>query len=301
MISHGAYGGWSNNITLSNGQIELVATLDVGPRVIRFGFVNGPNVMKEFTDQMGGSGEAEWMIRGGHRLWHAPEAKPRTYALDNSPVPHEVLGDYGVRLMQAPEQANGIQKEMEITMAAEENLVTLSHRLTNTGPWEIVLAPWALTVMDAGGIAIVPLPPKRSHTEVLVPEFPLVIWPYLDFADSRLHLGSRYITLAQDRAKGPTKYGMASSLGWAGYLVHGTLFVKYFDFDPCAEYPDFGCNFETFTNEEMLEVESLGPLTLLQPGETLEHVETWRLFAEVPAISDEASIDRIIRPLVESA
>jgi len=299
MITRTPYGGWPNAVKLSNGTIELIATLDVGPRVIRFGFEGGPNVMKEFAGQMGGTNEAEWMIRGGHRLWHAPEAKPRTYPLDNVPVQLEEIGDFGVRLTPEPEIANGIQKQMEITMAAGENLVTVTHRLTNIGPWAIELAPWALSVMDAGGKAIVPLPEKLSHTEVLTPAFPLVLWPYTDMTDSRLHFGSRYFTLSQDATKGPTKFGMALELGWAAYQVHGVLFVKYFDFDPCAVYPDYGCNFETFTNEEFLEVESLGPLTLLEPGETVEHDETWRLFDNVPLAIDEESIDRIVRPLVE--
>ncbi len=300
MITRTPYGGWPNTVKLSNDTIELIATLDVGPRVIRFGFNGGPNVMKEFSDQMGHSGESEWMIRGGHRLWHAPETKPRTYALDNSAVQFEELDEFGMRLTPEPERENGIQKEIEITMAADANQVTLTHRLANIGPWAIEIAPWTPTVTDAGGIVIVPLPPKQPHTEVVTPAFPLVLWPYTDMTDSRLHFGSRYLTLAQDPTKGPTKFGMALELGWAATLVHNMMFVKYFDFDPCAIYPDFGCNFETFTNEEMLEVESLGPMTLLEPGDVVEHTETWRLFANVPRVTDEESIDRIVRPLIDS-
>ncbi len=299
MITEIAYAGWQHALKLANDEIELVATLDVGPRIIRLGFIGGANVMKEFPDQLGGAGEAEWMIRGGHRLWHAPEAKPRTYALDNAPVHCEKLGDYGVRLTPSPEGENGLQKEIEITLAADTNLVTLTHRITNIGPWAIELAPWALTVTDAGGMVIVPLPARRPHTDVLTPAFPLVLWPYTDMTDSRLHFGSRYFTLAQDRAKSPTKFGMALEAGWAAALVHDVLFVKYFDYDPCATYPDFGCNFETFTNEEMLEIESLGPISLLEPGDTVEHDETWRLFANVPPVTDDEDIDRRIRPLVE--
>jgi hypothetical protein len=248
---------------------------------------------------LGGTGEGEWMIRGGHRLWHAPEAKPRTYAPDNRPVELTEVDEFSMRLTPPIEAENGIRKQLEITMAAEDNIVVLTHRLTNAGPWSIELAPWALTVMTTGGLGIVGLPEKRPHTEVLTPDFPLVLWPYTDLRDSRLNLGTRYFTLAQDTSKGPLKYGMANMLGWAAYLVHGCLFVKYFDYDPTAVYPDADCNFETFTNEDMLEVESLGPLTLLEPGDTVEHDETWRLFTGVPPVTDEASIDRFIRPLVE--
>jgi hypothetical protein len=298
MISRVAYGGWPNNVRLTNDRIELIATLDVGPRIIRFGFVGGENVFKEFPEQMGKTGESEWMIRGGHRLWHAPEAKPRTYALDNSPVSMQEIGPHSVSLTMT-EQETSIQKTIEITMDPEKNEVHLLHRLVNTGPWDIALAPWALSVMAPGGMAIIPLPEKRPHTEVLTPAFPLVIWPYTDLADARYGWGTRYITFSQDNAKGPGKFGMALEEGWAGYLRNGVLFVKNFDYFPSEEYPDMGCNFETYSNQEFLEVESLGYLSVLESaGGCIEHVETWRLFADVPAVATEEAIDRQILPLL---
>ena len=87
-----AYKGWKNNLQLSNGTVELVVTLDVGLRIIRYGFVGEPNVLKEYEEQIGKTGEKTWQIRGGHRLWHAPEDAVRTYVLDNSPVKFEKLG-----------------------------------------------------------------------------------------------------------------------------------------------------------------------------------------------------------------
>ena len=42
-----AYQGWNNCIRLSNGIIELVITADVGPRVIRFGFIGAQNEFDE--------------------------------------------------------------------------------------------------------------------------------------------------------------------------------------------------------------------------------------------------------------
>ena len=34
-----------------------ILTSDVGPRVIRCGFVGGPNVFKEYAEELGGTGE----------------------------------------------------------------------------------------------------------------------------------------------------------------------------------------------------------------------------------------------------
>src|SRR3954466_12144064 len=80
------YGGWPNCFRVSNGEVELILTSDVGPRIMRFGFVGSQNLLKEFEGQMGRSGEPAWVPRGGHRLWIAPEDPVRSYAPDTQPV-----------------------------------------------------------------------------------------------------------------------------------------------------------------------------------------------------------------------
>jgi hypothetical protein len=292
------YKGWKNNLKLSNGTVELVATLDVGPRIIRYAFGGGDNVLKEYTDQLGKSGETDWQIRGGHRLWHAPEAQPRTYFPDNDPVEWKKLDGGGVRLIAPPETPYGVQKEIDLRLEASGTKVTLVHRIKNIGAWPLELAPWSLTVTPPGGTEIIPLPKKVAHGESLLPNQRLVLWSYTDLKDPRFSFGSRYITVRQGAEGHATKIGLRHAEGWVGYLRSGLLFVKRFDLQPAPHYPDFGCNFETFTNEDMLEIESLGPLTRLEPGSAVEHREVWELHKNVPAITDEASIDRGILPVV---
>ena len=294
------YKGWKNNLKISNGTVELIVTLDVGPRIIRYGFVGGENALKEYTEQLGKSGEKDWQIRGGHRLWHAPEAQPRTYFPDNDPVEFKELPGAGVRLIPPPESIYGVQKEIDIRLDATGSKVTLVHRLKNISSWPIDLAVWSLTVTPQGGIEIIPLPKKVPHGESLLPNQLLVLWSYTDMKDPRISLGTKYITVRQDSNGHATKIGLRHTEGWVGYLRSGLLFVKRFDRQPGQHYPDLGCNFETFTNEDMLEVESLGQMTKFEPGSVVEHREVWELRKNVPAISDEASIDRVILPLVTS-
>jgi hypothetical protein len=58
--------------------------------------------------------------------------------------------------------------------------------------------------------------------------------------------------------------------------------MKLINFEEGATYPDFGCNFETFSNAHMLEIESLSPLRTLAPGESVGHTESWRVFGSIP-------------------
>jgi len=294
------FGGWPNNIALSNSHAELIVTTDVGPRIISFKTPRGQNVLKNYAEQMGGSGESEWKIRGGHRLWIAPEGDI-SYALDNSPVKHEVTGNT-VRLENDPVAPWGIRKTLTISLAENSPEVTLHHKITNESQAEVELASWALSVMAPGGLEIIPLPPLGEHPRDLLPNRLIVSWPYTDMTDPRWRFGWKFITLRQTQDGGPTKLGLAHREKWVAYLNGDSLFVKTFGYEEGAHYPDFGCNFETFSNTEMLEVESLGPLRKLKPGESTDHVEKWYIFGEVaqPASLQEQDLAAWIQPLLAS-
>jgi hypothetical protein len=98
--------------------------------------------------------------------------------------------------------------------------------------------------------------------------------------------------------KGPTKIGLAHREGWVGYVNSGVMFVKYFDYRDGAIYPDRGTRYQTFSNEDMLEMETVGELVTLAPGASAELVESWQLFGGMPEIQSEADVDRFVLPCV---
>lgn len=295
MIEKTNYGGWPNCYRVTNGEVELIATTDVGPRIIRYGFVGGQNLFVEFDGQIGNSKEMEWQPRGGHRLWAAPEIKPDTYALDNSTVEANVQGDV-LSLRQAVEAETGLRKEIRIKLSISGE-AEITHLITNTRSAPRELAPWALTMLATGGMAIVEFPPRGTHDKVLLPTNPLTMWAYTDFSDERWKFTKRYLILKQDVNMGPQKTGLFNEKMIAGYLLGTDLFVKQATAAGKAQYPDYGCSYETFTNQEFLEIETLGPLTQVKQDETASHVERWSLYKDVKLaeISDE-ELDRIFAP-----
>jgi len=294
------YKGWPSCYRLSNGVVDLVFTADVGPRIIRFGFVGEDNEFKEFSELLGLVGGDEWRIYGGHRLWHAPETFPRTYYPDNEPVKVEQHAAF-VRVIQPVEPTTGIEKEMDLWLSPDAAHVTVTHRLRNRNLWAVELAPWALSVMAQGGTAILPLPPRGSHTENLAPTSTLTLWAYTDMPDPRWTWGTRYVLLRQDPGgQTPQKVGAMVPEGWAAYAREGHLFVKTFAYVPGEPYPDLGCSAEVFTNADFLEVESLGPFANLLPGAAAEHVEHWFLFRDVPVPHNESDLDRHVLPKVKA-
>jgi hypothetical protein len=295
------YKGWQNCYRVTNGEIELIVTGDVGPRIIRFGFVGGQNMFKEFAEQLGKSGEEKFQLRGGDRVWKAPEDPVATWAPDNVPV--QVIPTATGLIARAPiEPLTNLQKEIEIAIAPSGTTVTVSHRITNHSLFTLEFAPWALTMMAQGGIAVSGFPPRGRHPINLEATNPLVMWAYTDLADPRWKFTKKYLTLRQDpNNKEAQKLGLFNPDTWAAYLLNGEAFVKRTKADASKTYPDFGCSFETFTNNEFLEIETLGPLTKLSPGHTVEQVEHWGLYRKVqPTELTDQELDRVLLPLVQA-
>jgi hypothetical protein len=293
-----AFRGWPNCYRVSNGVAEFVATTDVGPRIISYGFVGGSNVFFVRDDFAGQTGGAEWKNYGGHRLWHAPEDKVRTYEPDNGPVQAKVI-DNGLVLTMPPEKISGIQKEVEVTLEPASTGVRVVHRLRNAGAWPVELAPWAISVMAPGGFAIAPMP-TASHPDRLLPNRALTLWPYSDMRDDRWLFGTDYVLLRQkvvEPKQERTKVGINDNLGWAAYYLKPYLFIKRFAYVNGASYPDFNSSLEVFANNRMLELETLAPLVRLAPGDVAAHEEWWELYKDVDLAFSEADIKARVQPL----
>lgn len=277
-----SYGGWEHCITVSNGYVELVATTEVGPRIVDFRRVDGDNVFFQDENVVGTTESDAWEVYGGHRLWHSPEAHPRTYQPDNDPIDYE-LTPTGCRLIQPVEAETQIQKTIEIEMAAAEPAVEITHALTNEGHWPVECAPWAISVCKPGGTAVVPFP--DGDPAELLPDRSLVFWPSTDPSDDRLRYVDDHVLV--DHADGPElKIGANALDGWTAYVVDDLSFVKTFEYDSTATYPDRGSSVEVFMIDALLELETLGPLVELDPDETTRHTEHWHLFEGVDEPTD---------------
>jgi hypothetical protein len=286
MIQEISYAGWKRNLRLQGTTAELIITLDVGPRIIRYALREGKNVFAEFPDQLGKSGEKDWVIRGGHRFWTAPEAD-HSYDLDNAPVEWKKLGNAAVEITQ-PASANfGFRKTLRVELL-EDEVVRITHRLANIGTKPLDIYPWALSVMAPGGYALIPQPRLDLHPSEFpkgrevkpheyLPNRELVLWPFTNLADGRYTFSQDFLRLAWKGGLPATKLGLKLPNGWIAYVHGDTVFAKYVTRDPKLPYPDRGVNFEVFTDNSILELETLAPAVPLAPGAALDHVEHWAL------------------------
>lgn len=291
------YNSYGRCVCISNGTIEVYVTLDFGPRIIRCGFVGGENFMKEDNDfsikiDLGNTkfNDNIFYNRGGHRCWMSPEAFPGSYYPDNKAISYEQKGDMVV-FTQSEQEGNEVQLSFEITMSETSNSLEINHVFVNTSYWAKEFAVWPLTVVAPNGIEYIP---QNIVSKGFLPNRNLAMWTYSSYNDPRLSLGDKYITVSQNPdIKEPFKLGLAQDRTWAAYFHHGDMFVKKYSTVEAKQYPDFGCTYETYTNGEILEMETLGHLKKVNPGEANSHKETWLLFKDVSVPANDFEMDQI--------
>jgi hypothetical protein len=228
----------------------------------------------------------DFHFRGGHRLWHAPEALPRTYIPDIGEVAITDLPD-GVILETQTEPGTGIRKRIEIQLAADKPSATLNHTLINDGLWPVELSPWAITQFRLGGTVILPMPVGNADPTGLLHNRQFSLWPYTRINDPRVTWRDSFILLKADADIPPFKIGYFNPHGWVAYWLDGILFRKTFEVHPGLHHPDNNCNVETYCNDQFVELESLAPLKILNPGDSVNHTETWDVFDGMDSIPDE--------------
>lgn len=292
------FHGWPNTYRLSNGLVELRVVTDVGPRIISFRNLDGTNVLYSRERELGGQGEPDWVFRGGWRLWVAPEVQETTYVPDNAPCTVAVI-DGALVVTGPPQPAAGIQKQIEIRPYQVDPAVRITSRIKNISDRPLTYAAWSLSAMRPGGEAVLPFDvgPPNAYDAVRR----LIFWSYAEVGDPRYSLGDALVRIDQSKVQPPppnqsgrrddeSKIGVDSGQGWAGYVLDRTLLLKRFPHDADGTYPDGGSTIEVYSSIEFLELENLGPVTTIAPGEEIVMPEDWWLFTgvEIPEGEEEA-------------
>lgn len=280
-----SYLDYGKCVSISNGTVEALVTVDIGPRIISYGYIGGQNFMcdererlgfesdKKYTDFFGEG--RKWESFGGHRIWLSPESYPETYLPDDRPVRYETTAEGAVFTPLADTEV-GAAKTLEIKMSPDGTDMQIVIRVKNISDKPNEFAIWSLSVCTEGGTLIVPM---NTNDTGLLPNRRLSVWPYTDMSDSRIYWGKQYVTLKQSSdAEKPIKLGFDLNCGTAYYVLGDEILCKKFPTShPDGNYPDGGCSFETYTNDCMLEFETLGELKRVMPGEESEHSEMWSL------------------------
>lgn len=272
--------------TIKNNFLEIEYRTDA-LRIMRLTPAGKSNLLADISDAPPVSTHyGNYRFLGGHRLWHSPEAMPRTYIPDTAVTVTKLSN--GVILDTETEPGTGIRKQIEILLAPDEPSVTLAHTLINEGLWAVELAPWAITQFRLGGMVILPMPVGNVDDAGLLSNRHMSLWPYTRFNDPRVKWGDEFVLFKADALIPPFKIGYFNPHGWLAYWVDGVLFRKIFETDTKATYPDNNCNAEMYCNDKFVELESLGALVRLDPGGSVQHVEKWDISDDMDSLPKDA-------------
>jgi hypothetical protein len=280
-------------IEIASGRVRLMVTTSVGPRILGLLTEDGRNhfaELPEMTLECPGSGPIH--LRGGSRLWAAPEDPRFTYRPDDDPVGVEEI-DGGVRLVTRPDPVSETSRETEVRVTGPERFA-FDYRVVNRAERPQRLAAWSITMMQPLGRAWLPVLTEPFDEGGFQGQRNIVLWTYSRNDDPRFILHDHAIevrsaVLADGPVEGSFKVGTSARRGWAAHYREGLLLVKYAGHDESREYADMGASSQVYSHGGFTELESLGPLTDLDPGEAAEHHEDW-----VVHLVDEAEAERLV-------
>lgn len=294
-------------VKISNGIIDVVVTIDFGPRIIYFGFSENGNLFYNDTERQYkiATENPEWKdgensafyYYGGHRLWLSPERSSKTIYPDNAPVVYSILPD-GVSFLPPRPKGSGIQAGFEVIMGEDAADIMVVHTAKNCSKEPRPCGLWPVTMLKGGGLVI--LPQNTDSNNSYRPNRALVFWPGTDVRDRRIFYGNRFLTVRHDPdGERPMKIGSNNVLGWVAYLSHDFTFMKRYVHNPQAVYPDFGSSCEIAVRKDFVEIQSLSPMYRLEPGQEIKHVENLSVFHTKDGVDpkDEDGIARYIEEL----
>jgi hypothetical protein len=281
--------------SLQNDHLRLDYLAEAGPRLVRLILAGATdNLLAEAPDAHWTTPFGEYFLRGGHRVALAPEALELSYVPDDQGLSIEEL-PLGVRLIGPTETASGVRKSIEIQLQPDRPVITLRHAVRNDRAEPIEIATWAISLLPPGGYAVAPL-----RTTTLLnrhrPDRQLVLWPYASWQDERLFADDDYVWIDAQPCPTELKIGVLAR-GWLGYLRSGVFFLKRFDPQLEQRHPDLNTNVQLYCNSHYIELETLAPLTALEPGQSSVHIETWEIYRDVDVPHSIEGLGELIQRL----
>lgn len=270
------YAGWKNCIHITNTVFEAVITAEVGPRIVRFSRVGGPNML--WLDEFA-AGQTEetktWRAYGGHSF-DAIVDDEAYLPPENQPVGYELMAD-GVQF--APVEKDGLSKTIAVRMCRRGGL-EIKETITNLGSEPRRVTVNGHTLLRGGGVAAVPF---GQEDDVLCGS----VCPEIE-------RGERLALIEHDESE-PNGFRLHFGLEelWCGYFSQGNLFIMTSpkQEEPCAN----GVNLSLEASARRFRMSSYSPEKTLQSGESFLHTEVWNIFTGMPSPCCEEEAEAMLK------
>lgn len=275
------YHGYTSAWRLDNGVIEAVVAPEIG-RLMHLSLKGQENVIWVNTKLLGtrlDGRQTAWINLGGDKSWPAPEAEWGRYTGDKTWFPPRGFDglpatahatNNGLMLISALDPHFGIRVVRHFEPAPRQPVLTVRTRYEKVAGPPLKVGIWIITQLTDPEQIFIPLPGITSVTQSCV-ALSRTLPPSLSLVNNG------WLALRRDLRESYKIGTPAHTLIWAGSET-----VVRIDSPRIAnaEYPDRGSSAEVYTNGgelEYVELEMLGPLHTLAPGQTLSQTNTYTL------------------------
>ena len=192
----------------------------------------------------------------------------------------KTTGPFSAELTSPNDQPTGVRLVRDFRLDPKTSRLECRQKIENVGDKTVEYCHWSRTFALGGGICVIPI----SDTS----RFPNHYVMYEEGAlinarpkDDRIRIRDGFLEILGAPRK--PKLGFDSRESWLAYAMpNDQMFVKSFEVDPNRVYNEVaGLTLSVwYPDGPMCELEPIGPMERLQPGESASFTETWLLLPQ---------------------
>jgi hypothetical protein len=210
------------------------------------------------------SGWKAWYMEPNHRKESPRPARQPMQSLENIPQ--------GIVAAAQRDPDSGLQLHLRIQVdPASPHQLVIYHGFKNHLPQNREIAVWSLLALPAEGTVLLPFPTEPATSTPAASWPGLQFWPGGTIPPPGMQLDSQGVSL--DLTIEPESWYKLGTRSSTGRIIwHGTEHPSFSVTSPRIPevlYPEGGCDLTLYRRDGIAELENVGPLTTITPGETL--------------------------------
>jgi len=273
------FRGYTGCVLLENANTRVVLGPHTGGRVLEYSW-DGQNSLYLNPEQDG------WETAPGARRVDpcagrfdvGPEAVvPKRPALWLGAWEAEITGPRQARMTSVEDTATGLQLVRDFVLDAASSHLSCTQTMVNVSRDTQRCCHWSRTLARGDGVCLIPLDPWSRFPAKYVMYGPGPVMNYRP-EDPNIRVREGFLEILHTPER--PKLGIDSYVGWLSYLMPGDLmFVKRFPTYPDRVYGEMAAFTISvwYYRDLMCELEPIGPLEILAPGESASYTEEWWL------------------------
>jgi hypothetical protein len=273
------FAGYRGCVKLENDMTVVILGPHAGGRILSY-TLHEKEALFRNTAQDGwvSSADASPVNVSAGRFDIGPEHTiPKHPNLWRGPWQIEITGPRQARMTSVADDATGVQLVRDFVLGKDDTQLSVTQTIHNISDETQHWCHWGRTLAQGHGICLIPLTPHSRFPKNYVMYGPGSV---INFRPDDPNLRTRDGFLEIIGPPEHAKLGMDSHAGWFAYLMRNdVLFVKRYKTYPDRAYSEMAALTISiwYKDEEVCELEPIGPKENIAPGQSASFTEDWWL------------------------